>query len=134
MPHAWNDHGVSGLPHKLRIRDIKHLPLNKYHLWLENEPPVLILMFVLQRHREECERKAHRGEMDPRLEYTFQLLIDATGLSRRELMDYIFDGNMVCLPLHSHPFMKSGLRNLYSDLHRLICKSVMKWSFNNLKI
>jgi len=91
-------------------------------------------LFVLQRRREECERKARRGEMDPRLEYTFQLLIDATGLSRGELMDYIFDGNMVCLPLHSHPFMKSGLRNLYSDLHRLICKSVMKWSFNNLKI
>ena len=91
-------------------------------------------LFVLQRRREECERKARRGEMDPRLEYTFQLLIDATGLSRGELMDYIFDGNMVCLPLHSHPCMKSGLRNLYSDLHRLLCKSVTKWSFRNLKI
>lgn len=68
-------------------------------------------MFVLQRRREECERKARRGEMDPRLEYTFQLLIDATGLPRGELMDYIFDGNMVCLPLYSHPCMKAGLRN-----------------------
>jgi len=33
--------------------------------------------------------------MDPRLEFTFQLLIDATGLPRGDLMDYIFDGNMV---------------------------------------
>lgn len=49
-----------------------------------------------QRRREECERKARRGEMDPRLEFTFQLLIDATQLPRHELMDYIFEGNMVC--------------------------------------
>jgi len=91
-------------------------------------------LFVLQRRREECERKARRGEMDPRLEYTFQLLIDATGLSRGELMDYIFDGNMVCLPLHLHPCIKLGLRNLYSDLLRLLCKSVTKWSFRKMKI
>jgi len=88
-------------------------------------------LFVLQRRREECERKARRGEMDPRLEYTFQLLIDATGLSRGELMDYIFDGNMVCSLLHSRPRMKSAMRNLYSDIHRLLSKSATKWSFRN---
>lgn len=33
--------------------------------------------------------------MDPRLEFAFQLLIDATGLSRHELMDYVFEENMV---------------------------------------
>lgn len=49
-----------------------------------------------QRRREECERKARRGEMDPRLEFTFQLLIDATQLPRHQLMDYIFEGDMVC--------------------------------------
>lgn len=49
----------------------------------------------LQRRREECERKARRGEMDPRLEFAFQLLIDATQLSRHELMDYVFEENMV---------------------------------------
>lgn len=48
-----------------------------------------------QRRREECERKARRGEMDPRLEFTFQLLIDGTGLPRHQLMDYIFEGDMV---------------------------------------
>lgn len=48
-----------------------------------------------QRRREECERKARRGEMDPRLEFTFQLLIDATQLPRHQLMDYIFEGDMV---------------------------------------
>jgi dynein heavy chain len=92
--------------------------LEMNHLYLSR------CLFVLQRRREECERKARRGEMDPRLEYTFQLLIDATGLTRGELMDYVFDGNMVCLPLHSHPCMKAVLRSLYSDLHRLFCKSV----------
>lgn len=48
-----------------------------------------------QRRREECERKARRGEMDPRLEFTFQLLIDGTALPRHQLMDYIFEGDMV---------------------------------------
>lgn len=46
-----------------------------------------------QRRREECERKARRGEMDPRLEFTFQLLMDGTGLPRHQIMDYIFEGN-----------------------------------------
>lgn len=48
-----------------------------------------------QRRREECERKARRGEMDPRLEFAFQFLIDATGLPRHEIMDHVFEGNMV---------------------------------------
>lgn len=48
-----------------------------------------------QRRREECERKARRGEMDPRLEFTFQLLIDGTQLPRHQIMDHIFEGNMV---------------------------------------
>lgn len=48
-----------------------------------------------QRRREECERKARRGEMDPRLEFAFQLLIDGTGLERHKIMDHIFEGNMV---------------------------------------
>lgn len=33
--------------------------------------------------------------MDPRLEFTFQLLIDHTGLSRNSVMDYVFESNMV---------------------------------------
>ncbi|KAI4470547.1 male fertility factor kl5 [Holotrichia oblita] len=56
----------------------------------EDDPEAL-----LQRRREECERKARRGEMDPRLEYTFQLLIDATGLTRHEVMDYVFEADML---------------------------------------
>lgn len=55
-------------------------------------------MCLLQRRREECERKARRGEMDPRLEFAFQLLIDATGLSRHEIMDHVFEGDMVTPP------------------------------------
>lgn len=48
-----------------------------------------------QRRREECERKARRGEMDPRLEFVFQLLMDGTKLPRHQIMDQIFDGDMV---------------------------------------
>lgn len=52
-------------------------------------------MMDAQRRREECERKARRGEMDPRLEFTFQLLMDGTGLPRHQIMDHIFEGNML---------------------------------------
>jgi hypothetical protein len=73
--------------------------------------PVFIVVLIvdvgvmLQRRREECERKARRGEMDPRLEFTFQLLVDATGLSRGDLMDCIFEGNMVRLSLHANTLL-----------------------------
>ncbi|KAL1130923.1 hypothetical protein AAG570_012164 [Ranatra chinensis] len=33
--------------------------------------------------------------MDPRLEFTFQLLMDGTGLHRSDIMDNVFDGNML---------------------------------------
>lgn len=33
--------------------------------------------------------------MDPRLEFAFQLLMDATGLPRHEIMDHVFEGDMV---------------------------------------
>ncbi|XP_018911445.2 dynein axonemal heavy chain 5 [Bemisia tabaci] len=33
--------------------------------------------------------------MDPRLEFTFQLLMDGTGLPRSDIMDHVFDGNML---------------------------------------
>lgn len=53
-----------------------------------------------QRRREECERKARRGEMDPRLEFIFQLLMDGTELPRHLLMDSIFEGDMVHTNYH----------------------------------
>ncbi|KAK0178414.1 hypothetical protein PV328_002364 [Microctonus aethiopoides] len=48
-----------------------------------------------RKRREECERKARRGEMDPRLEFAFQLLMDGTGLPRHEVMDHVFEGDML---------------------------------------
>ena len=33
--------------------------------------------------------------MDPRLEFTLQLLTDATDLSRHEVMDHVFRGDML---------------------------------------
>lgn len=67
-----------------------------------------------QRRREECERKARRGEMDPRLEFTFQLLIDATQLPRHQLMDYIFEGDMVVYSLCAYPIKYARLHNFFA--------------------
>lgn len=65
-----------------------------------------------QRRREECERKARRGEMDPRLEFTFQLLIDATQLPRHQLMDYIFEGDMVAY-YFAYSLANNNLTNIF---------------------
>lgn len=40
--------------------------------------------------------------MDPRLEFAFQLLMDATGLPRNEIMDHVFEGDMVSPNDHPH--------------------------------
>lgn len=71
----------------------------------------------VQRRREECERKARRGEMDPRLEFTFQLLIDGTGLPRHQIMDHIFEGNMVSIVLNIIIFiyLYASCDNYYSS-------------------
>ncbi|XP_066590394.1 dynein axonemal heavy chain 5 [Prorops nasuta] len=72
---------------------------------------------VLQKRREECERKARRGEMDPRLEFAFQLLIDATGLSRHEVMDNVFEGDMLDeINQLFLPHMRSSLLWFYQEV------------------
>ncbi|XP_017781875.1 PREDICTED: dynein heavy chain 5, axonemal [Nicrophorus vespilloides] len=78
----------------------------------EDDPIILLL-----RRREECERKARRGEMDPRLEFAFQLLIDGTGLSRHEVMNYVFEGNMLDeINKIFLPHMRSKLMWFYQDM------------------
>ncbi|GLV32121.1 Dynein heavy chain 1 [Carabus blaptoides fortunei] len=72
------------------------------------------------RRREECERKARRGEMDPRLEFAFQLLIDATGLPRHEIMDHVFDGNMLDeINQLFLPHMRNKLMWFYQDVEEI---------------
>jgi dynein heavy chain len=71
----------------------------------------------LQRRREECERKARRGEMDPRLEFAFQLLIDATGLPRHEVMDHVFEADMLDEINQLYlPHMKATLMWFYQEV------------------
>ena len=41
--------------------------------------------------KEEAERKARRGEIDPTHEFTFQLIGQFSGLLRHEIMDYMFN-------------------------------------------
>ena len=45
----------------------------------------------LAKKREEAERKARRGEIDPTHEFTFQLIGQFSGLLRPEIMDYMFN-------------------------------------------
>lgn len=76
--------------------------------------------FFNQKRREECERKARRGEMDPRLEFAFQLLTDATRLSRHEVMDHVFEGDMLDeINQLFLPHMKSTLVWFYQDVEEL---------------
>nr|XP_034839773.1 dynein heavy chain 5, axonemal [Maniola hyperantus] len=75
---------------------------------------------VLQKRREECERKARRGEMDPRLEFTFQLLIDGTGLPRHAIMDHVFEGNMLDdINQLFLPHMRNKLLWYYQDVQEV---------------
>ncbi|XP_068204591.1 dynein axonemal heavy chain 5-like [Palaemon carinicauda] len=52
-------------------------------------------MSRLQKRREEQERRARRGDTDPRYEYIFQVLAACTGLRRHQVMDYVFEENLL---------------------------------------
>ncbi|XP_057658943.1 dynein axonemal heavy chain 5 [Diorhabda carinulata] len=55
--------------------------------------------------------------MDPRLEFTFQLLMDATGLPRNEIMDHAFEGDMLDeINQLFLPHMKTKLMWFYQDM------------------
>ncbi|XP_050507714.1 dynein axonemal heavy chain 5 [Diabrotica virgifera virgifera] len=55
--------------------------------------------------------------MDPRLEFTFQLLMDATALPRNEIMDHVFEGDMLDeINQLFLPHMKTKLLWFYQDM------------------
>ncbi|XP_011504753.1 PREDICTED: dynein heavy chain 5, axonemal [Ceratosolen solmsi marchali] len=55
--------------------------------------------------------------MDPRLEFAFQLLIDATGLPRYEVMDHVFEADMLDEINQLYlPHMKSTLMWFYQEV------------------
>ncbi|XP_059081897.1 dynein axonemal heavy chain 5-like [Tigriopus californicus] len=59
----------------------------------------------LQKKREEAERKARRGEIDPTHEFTIQIIAQLSGLLRHEIMDFMF----------SNPTMLDDLDFLYKS-------------------
>lgn len=59
----------------------------------------------LQKKREEAERKARRGEIDPTHEFTIQIVAHLSGLIRHEIMDFMF----------SNPTMLDDLDFLYKS-------------------
>lgn len=108
------------------------------------------IFFGYQKRREECERKARRGEMDPRLEFTFQLLIDGTGLPRHSIMDHVFEGNMVrlillrssiskyCIHIWKHLFIftlireyrSTGISRHKKNKRNIICQNKVSFVYN----
>lgn len=55
--------------------------------------------------------------MDPRLEFAFQLLMDATGLPRHEVMDHVFEGDMLDeINQLFLPHMKATLMWFYQEV------------------
>ena len=49
----------------------------------------------LRSKREEVERKARRGEIDPMHEHVIQNISQLSGLRRREIMDLMFDNPLM---------------------------------------
>ncbi|XP_037787761.1 uncharacterized protein LOC119583361 [Penaeus monodon] len=47
------------------------------------------------KRREEQERRARRGDTDPRYEYIFQVLSACTGLAKHQVMDHVFEENLL---------------------------------------
>ena len=52
-----------------------------------------------QKRREEQERRARRGDTDPRYEYIFQVLAACANIARHQVMDHVFEENLVSLYL-----------------------------------
>lgn len=58
--------------------------------------------------------------MDPRLEFAFQLLMDATQLSRHEVMDHVFEDDMLDeINQLFVPHMRSTLVWYYQEVEEL---------------
>ena len=49
----------------------------------------------LLKKREEAERKARRGEIDPVQEYTFSLISKITGLPRPAILNFMFEQPLI---------------------------------------
>ena len=49
----------------------------------------------LFKKKEEAERKARRGEIDPVQEYTFSLISKITGLPRPAILSFMFDQPLI---------------------------------------
>lgn len=45
----------------------------------------------LQKQREEAERKARRGEIEPTHDFTFSLIGQFTGLTKHSILEFIFE-------------------------------------------
>lgn len=65
--------------------------------------------------------------MDPRLEFVFQLLMDGTELPRHQIMDHIFEGDMVKnihIDIDTHNF--STTIEIYRQHSSFLLKSTQK--------
>ncbi|KAK3879378.1 hypothetical protein Pcinc_016043 [Petrolisthes cinctipes] len=59
------------------------------------KPVAIGAEFIRRKRRQEQERRARRGDIDPRYEYIFQVLAACTGIGRHQVMDYVIEGNLL---------------------------------------
>ena len=50
---------------------------------------------MFQKRREDQERRARRGDTDPRYDYIFQVLATCINIPRHQVMDFVFEENYV---------------------------------------
>ena len=65
-----------------------------------SNPPVMLKSTdfseeEMLKKREEAERKARRGEIDPVQEYTFSLISKITGLPRPAILNFMFEQPLI---------------------------------------
>ncbi|XP_050711756.1 dynein axonemal heavy chain 5-like isoform X2 [Eriocheir sinensis] len=59
------------------------------------KPVAIGAEFIRRKRREEQERRARRGDTDPRYEYIFQVLAACAGIARHQVMDHVFEENLL---------------------------------------
>ena len=73
----------------------------------------------LAKAREEAERKARRGEIEPTHDFTFILIGHFTGLTKHAILEFIFEAKLNEIKLN-----KSGLILDLNKFEKIIVKYV----------
>ncbi|KAF2364962.1 Dynein heavy chain domain-1 [Trinorchestia longiramus] len=56
---------------------------------------IKMMYMMKKKRRADAEQKTRRGDTDPRCEYIFQVLGTCTGVPRHQVMDFVFEENLL---------------------------------------